>query len=109
MFTSEVHLCLTVGGTDTLKMWLSLVGREAVSEPTLRLLVEFLITSAVVKVVFQCYVNFTTSADLTIPVDKNILPYMLNVLLESLKTVKRLVVDNLCKSSQVRCAVNSAN
>ena len=35
---------------------------------------------------------------------------MLNFSLESLKTVKRgwLHVDDLCKSSQVRCAVNSA-
>ena len=45
-------------------------------------------------------------ADVTI---SYILSYMLNVSLESLKTVKWLVVDNLCKSSQLRCAVNSAN
>ena len=31
---------------------------------------------------------------------------MIYALHESLKTVKRLVVDDLCKSSQVRCAVN---
>ena len=41
--------------------------------------------------------------------DIHVLPCMLNVLLESLKTVKRLVVDDLYKSSQMRCAVNSAN
>ena len=41
--------------------------------------------------------------------DIHVLPYMLNFSLESLKTVKRLVVDNLCKSTQVHCAVNSAN
>ena len=34
---------------------------------------------------------------------------MLNFSLESLKTVNQLVVDVLCKSSQVRRAVNSAN
>ena len=41
--------------------------------------------------------------------DIHVLPCMLNVLLESLKTVKLLVVDVLYKSSQMRCAVNSAN
>ena len=34
---------------------------------------------------------------------------VLNFSLESLKSVNRLVVDVLCKSSQVRRAVNSAN
>ena len=53
------------------------------------------ISSGQAKVI-KCYVNFTAGADLTI---SDILSYMLKFSLESLKTVKLLVVDNLCKSS----------
>ena len=69
--------------------------------------VELQITSAVVKVVLV-FRKLYHMCKLTILFDNDIC-YMLNVSLESLETVKWLVVDDLCKSSQVCCAVNSVN
>ena len=56
---------------------------------------------------FEYYVNFTQTLQFLL--DNDILPYMLNISLESRTTVKRLVVYNLCNSTQEHCAVNSAN
>ena len=59
-------------------------------------------------------VIFTTGTEQTLQflLDNDMLPYMhskLNFSLESLKAEIRLVGDNLCESSQVRCTVKSAN
>ena len=116
VFTSDVNLYLSVGGTVVrrgerpLRRHLGEITMPSRGErlfenrPGGCMLVELQIRSAVVKVV--TYTLPWVLQTLQFLFNKR---YMLNFSLQSLKTVKRLVVDDLCKSSQVRCAVNSDN